>query len=48
MIFVAVVDINLYHLSALYPELATLDLKDRKVPISYNRWHDYRILTNLI
>ena len=48
MIFVAVVDINLYHLSALYPELTTLDFKDRKVPISYNRWHDYRILTNLI
>ena len=37
MFFVAVVDINLYHLSALYLELATLDLKDRKVPISYNR-----------
>ena len=48
MIFVAVVDINLSCLLALYPELATLDLKDRKVPISYNRWHDYRILTNLI
>ena len=48
MSFVAVVDINLYCFSSLYPELATLDLKDRKVPISYNRWHDYRILTNLI
>ena len=48
MIFVAVVDINLYCLAARYPELATLGLKDSKVPISYNRWHDYLILTNLI
>ena len=37
MIFVAVVDINSYCLSALYPELATLDLEDRKNPISYSR-----------
>ena len=35
MIFVAIVDLNLYCLSALYLELATLDLKDRKVPILY-------------
>ena len=48
MIFVAIIDKNLYCLSAFYPELATLELKGRKVPVSYNRWHDYRILTNLI
>ena len=30
MIFVAVEDLNSHCLSALYSELATLDLKDRK------------------
>ena len=47
MIFVAIVDINSYCLSALYPEFANLDLRGRKNPISYNRWHDYHTLTNL-
>ena len=31
MIFVAAKDMNSHCLSALYPELATLDLKDRKL-----------------
>ena len=30
MIFVAVLDINLYCFSALYPELATLDFERQK------------------